>query len=124
MKGTSMVSRLNAEYVMRPALHSPVFIMLLSLAVLTFARALWVVVGFWSVLSLDARVIGICLLITVPGALVLTLRLRARILSKLSDNQDISLVSDIGNLLLMTPFFAYFPIYLALEIAFLSLRHK
>lgn len=107
----------------RKALQSPVLMLSVVLACATLVRAVWLFAAQWPVMSLDARVFAFALLIVLPGPLVMTLRYHARLADKL-DTEDSKLVQDIGVFVLMSPFFAYFTTFLALEIAFLLVKHR
>lgn len=123
MNPHSTPAKLYLAHFSRGALRSPVFLLVTALALETLVRALWIVIGFWSVLSLHGRVMGICLLLILPGPLVLAGRLTAKIEGKLRQLKDDELTADLGLYFTMAPCFAYFGIFLALEIAFLALRY-
>lgn len=118
-----MAAKLYQAYFSRQTFRSPVFLFVTPMALLTLVRALWIVIGFWSVLSIHGRVIGVCLLLTLPGPLVMAIRSTAKIGEKLRQLRDDELTGDLGLYFTMAPFFAYFAIFLSLEIAFLALRH-
>src|SRR5207249_1506929 len=100
----------------------PLFIMVTIGGILTLIRAAWVVFGFWTALSFDARVLGVCLLVILPGPWVLAFRSQAKIREKVASMINEELRGDIARVYIMEPFFAYFALFLAMEIAFLVLH--
>jgi hypothetical protein len=123
MNLTAKIKQQDAAYFSRSVFRSPLFIMVTAFALLTLVRAVWIPIGFWGVLSVDSKVMGVCLLLVLPGPFVLALRLRRRVGEKLLALGDDDLRSDIGHFCILAPFYAYFGVFLALEIAFLTLRH-
>ncbi len=124
MNLTAKVKELDTAYFSRTLFQNPLFIIVTVLALLTLGRTMWILIGFWPMLSVHSRVMAACLLLVLPGPLVLALRLRQRISEKLLALGDDDLRGDIGRFFVIAPFFGYFGIYLAIEMLFLALRHS
>jgi len=124
MNLTSKVKQLDAAYFSRALLQNPLFLAVTAMALLTVIRAFWILIGFWGALSFDLKMLAVSLLIVLPAPFVLAVRLKERIGEKLLALGDQNLTADMGRFFIMAPFFAYFSIYLALELVFLTLRHR
>jgi hypothetical protein len=107
-------------YMTRRPFASPWPLAVLALAFLSGVRLIWFCVKFWPMMPLHARVIAGCLVIIFPSAAVFSVRARSRLLRKISAD-DFTLLGEVSAALLMLPFFFYFGIYLAIELASLML---